>query len=73
VLRLGPTLTPFGPVTVEVRAGEDAVQVRWQAAWRGKPPALEIALPGFAAASVPGEQTDVTIKKRPSRQPEPAR
>jgi hypothetical protein len=73
VLRLGPTLTPYGPVTVEVRPGEDAVQVRWQAAWRGKPPALEIALPGFAAVHVPGEQTDVAIKKRPSRQPEPAR
>jgi hypothetical protein len=67
VLRLGPTLTPFGPVAVEILPAEDEVQVRWQATWRGKPPALEVVLPDHPVLQVPGEQGAVAVPKPHTR------
>jgi hypothetical protein len=66
-LRLGPTLTPFGPVTVEVRSTEEEVHVSWHAAWRGTPPTVEVTLPGLPAVSVPGGQLAVRVPNRPTR------
>jgi hypothetical protein len=45
-LRLGPTPTPFGPITVTVQPDGEAVRVSWRADWRGKPPPLWVAVPG---------------------------
>jgi hypothetical protein len=49
--RFGPSLTPFGPVTVEVRATENGAEVRvegdWSGDWAGAEPRLEVRLPGF--------------------------
>jgi hypothetical protein len=45
-LCFGPTPTPFGPVTVKVDTDADGTTVRWDAAWRGTPPRIEVALPG---------------------------
>lgn len=47
---LGPTLTPFGPVTVRVTAtpGAPDVRVRVEATWRGPVPAVNVQLPGYA-------------------------
>jgi hypothetical protein len=46
---LGPTLTPFGPVTVRVRpASHSAAAVSVEGQWRGAAPALAVRLPGFA-------------------------
>ncbi len=33
-MRLGPTPTPYGPVTVRVEPHDDGTHVRWEAAWR---------------------------------------
>jgi len=47
----GPTLTPFGPVTVRMTPNGDALTVRVAGAWRGPPPPLEVRVPGFAPVS----------------------
>jgi hypothetical protein len=50
----GPTLTPFGPVTVQLSAnGAGRALVRVEGDWRGTPPALEVRLPGLAAQERP--------------------
>jgi hypothetical protein len=63
VLRLGPTPTPFGPLTVEVEPRGEEAEVRWQAAWRGAAPPLEVALPGYEAAAAGAGVSSVAVKK----------
>ncbi len=48
-LRFGPTLTPWGPVTVRVVPSTDAVEVTWKADWRGAPPRIDVVLAGCGA------------------------
>jgi hypothetical protein len=48
---LGPTLTPYGPVTVRISPVAEGAQVVVKGEWRGQPPALDIALPSLAARS----------------------
>ncbi|MEX2015905.1 MAG: hypothetical protein WD873_04640, partial [Candidatus Hydrogenedentales bacterium] len=43
---LGPTLTPWGPVTVRVEPREQEVRVSWDATWRNSAPPIHVALPG---------------------------
>ena len=49
----GPTLTPWGPVTVRIvrPAGERLLSV--DAHWRGVPPRVDVEVPGFAALWMP--------------------
>jgi hypothetical protein len=42
----GPTLTPFGSVTVHVSAREQGARVRVESTWRGAMPQLDVQLPG---------------------------
>ena len=44
---LGPTLTPFGPVTVQVTPTEEGVNVRVEGQWRAARPQLDVRLPGY--------------------------
>src|SRR5262249_8586587 len=53
-LRLGPTPTPYGAVTVEVRPRGDTAEVSWEAHWRGGPPVVEVALPGWEPVTEDG-------------------
>lgn len=46
---LGPVLTPFGAVTVQVTAAKTGAEVRVEGEWRGRPPNLVVRLPGFPA------------------------
>jgi hypothetical protein len=62
-LRLGPTPTPFGPLTVEVEADGGRAAVRWQAARRDRPPAIDIALPGCAPLTARKGQDSVTVRR----------
>jgi hypothetical protein len=62
-LRLGPTPTSFGTVTVEVEPIGDDVQVRWQPHWHAAAPEIEVRLPCGRRAEVRGNQTSVTIKR----------
>jgi hypothetical protein len=43
----GPTLTPFGPVTVRVAPAGAGVAVQVDGEWRGPPPHLDVRVPGF--------------------------
>ncbi|MFP4105614.1 MAG: hypothetical protein ACLFVU_05910 [Phycisphaerae bacterium] len=45
-IRLGPTLTPWGPITVRVDPADGGTRVSWDAAWRGDPPEVQVRLPG---------------------------
>jgi hypothetical protein len=42
----GPTLTPYGAVTVRIQQAEEAVRVSVDGDWRGEAPRREIRLPG---------------------------
>ena len=45
---LGPVLTPFGPVSVQLTGTAGGVAVRVEGEWRGTAPRLQIGVPGFA-------------------------
>ena len=61
-LRLGPTATPWGPVTVSVEpAGGGRTRVSWEAHWRGEPPELRVMLPGTRPERVSGGETESVI------------
>ena len=44
----GPTLTPFGSVTLRVGTATEGAHVVIEGQWRGPSPRLEVNLPGFA-------------------------
>ncbi len=46
-LRLGPTLTPWGPLSLRITTTDDEVEVSWDAEWRDQPPRFEIDLSAF--------------------------
>ncbi len=44
----GPTLTPFGPLTVRLQRDGVHIQVSWEASWLAeRSPQLEVRLPGY--------------------------
>jgi hypothetical protein len=66
----GPTLTPFGPVTVTVNAAPGGARVAIEGQWRGLGPRLEILLPGFVSqeriATAGREEFQLLKKSLPS-------
>lgn len=42
----GPAPTPFGDLSIFLRAAKGKIHVRWEAAWRETPPRIEVRLPG---------------------------
>ncbi len=58
-LSLGPSLTSFGPVTIDITVRKGKIKVRWTADWRGgQAPLIEIRLPNFAPVRAkPGDDT----------------
>jgi hypothetical protein len=44
----GPTLTPWGPVTVRVTHPRVEPTIHVDAQWRGAPPRIDVLVPGFA-------------------------
>jgi hypothetical protein len=63
VLRLGPTPTPYGPLTVEIEPDHGRPRVSWQARWRGRPPVIEVALPGAESVTSQLEQGTVGLSE----------
>lgn len=47
----GPTLTPYGAVSVRIAAELNGPRVRVEGQWRGTPPILDVRLPGCAEQS----------------------
>lgn len=55
VISCGPTCTPWGPITIELRREPENVVLTWNADWRGPLPRIDVQLPGWiAAALMPG-------------------
>ena len=62
-MSLGPTPTPWGPVTVHIEPRDEDVRVTWEADWRSEPPVIHVALPELPRRYVePGEGGDVTVE-----------
>lgn len=52
----GPTLTPWGPVTVRLLCSDNGIDVRLDTAWRGEAPEIEVRLPGYRSTRIPPGQ-----------------
>jgi hypothetical protein len=46
-LSFGPTLTPWGPVSVRVEGGASQATVRIDGHWRGPGPCIDVLVPGY--------------------------
>ena len=65
----GPTPTPHGPVSLEVTGGGDgSITVSWKAEWRGEPPQVTVALPGFERIDCPGDRGEVILENATGRE-----
>ena len=63
-LSLGPTLTSYGPITVQVDIDGDAITVGWKASWKTLPPVIEVAVPFRRAVTVPADRDSIRIDRR---------
>ncbi|MGC9455356.1 MAG: hypothetical protein ACP5HU_10905 [Phycisphaerae bacterium] len=62
-MRLGPTATPYGPVTVTVQPQADGHRVSWRGDWRTPPEWLEVQLTGCETQRLePDESGSVTVR-----------
>ncbi|HEX6963610.1 MAG TPA: hypothetical protein VF175_17210, partial [Lacipirellula sp.] len=64
----GPTLTPWGKVTVRVQPTAEQPTLTLEADWRGRPPLIDVEAPGFrrrtnvdASVPVPLERVDESV------------
>ncbi|MEX1015514.1 MAG: hypothetical protein WDZ31_02115 [Phycisphaeraceae bacterium] len=62
-LRFGPAQTVWGPVTVTVTPGEQAVEVTWEGAWRDAAPTVDVVLTGCGRTRVAGDAGKVTMQR----------
>jgi hypothetical protein len=59
-MSFGPTLTPFGPVSLRVEPdAPDRFRVVLEADWRGEPPSVEVRIPGYSRTS---EEADRQVR-----------
>ena len=64
-ISLGPTLTSFGSVKVQINSQGGKIKIQWSGDWHGdKEPLIEIRLPGYSAIKVAPGQTSAEIKRR---------
>jgi hypothetical protein len=59
----GPAPTPWGKVTVLAQPCNDELLVRWEAAWRGEPPLVEVSPSGYHPQTVPGVVGRVVLQR----------
>lgn len=70
-MSFGPTLTPFGPVSLRVEPdAPDRFRVMLEADWRGEPPPIEVRIPGYSRKSEAADRqvrpaTMLVIQKDP--------
>jgi hypothetical protein len=50
-LSFGPTLTPWGPVSVRAEVDASDILVHVEALWRGPQPAIDVQVPGYGAVA----------------------
>ena len=61
-LSFGPAPTPWGPVSVALQPCNDDLWVRWEAAWRDKPPPITASPPGYHPQSTPAAAGRLVLK-----------
>jgi hypothetical protein len=65
-LRFGPTLTPWGAVTVRITQPRSEPTVVVEGQWRGEVPRIDVAAPGFGLRNDVDVQAPVALKKQPA-------
>ena len=67
-LAFGPTLTPWGPVSVRLDSAGEETRLTLDAPWRGEAPRLEFRLPGHKPVTIerPDHIKEFVLKKLPS-------
>jgi hypothetical protein len=69
-ISFGPAPTSFGTVTVTiVPDSPDQIVVLWKADWHGKPPVIEVRLPGFAPIVPQAGSTSLILTRNPETVP----
>ncbi len=68
-LRFGPAPTAWGTVSVAIEPGTGGVRVRWEAAWRGAAPTVEIRLPGHAPLAAAPAAREAFIRQAGAADP----
>ena len=62
-LSYGPTLTAFGRVTVHLEgASHDRLQVHLASKWHGRPPTIEVRVPGYQPVEITNPDDPVTLE-----------
>lgn len=65
-LKFGPTLTPFGNLSLQVKPELDTIGISWDIEWRSLPKSLEIRLPGYDPVYAdPAKTTAISIERNP--------
>jgi hypothetical protein len=62
-LSFGPAPTPWGDVTLTIEPSHQQVGVRWQGAWRGDAPRVEVWLPGHPRSIAPVGFESLTFQR----------
>ncbi len=62
----GPTLTPWGPVTVSLQRRRDGLAVKVHGEWRGAPPRVEIRAPDFHTERIETPASETELQLAPS-------
>ena len=60
-LRLGPTATLWGPVTVQLTSDGHDVDVTWEADWHDASPTIQVCLPGTAPIKCEGSASHCRV------------
>lgn len=62
-LSVGPVMTGWGPVSIEIQADKNNITVHWEGKWRRDKPAIEVRLPGYQPVAGDSNNTSVEIKR----------
>ncbi len=61
-ISIGPVMTSWGPVTINISRQQEKINVNWEASWRNKKPEIEINLPQYKKTSVTDDRNSVTLE-----------
>ena len=62
-LRYGPTLTPWGAVTVRIARPHSEPTLTVYGVWRGKAPRIDVAVPEFVTTTVSAGESKVRLRR----------
>ena len=63
MLSFGPGPTSFGSISLTIKHEKDTIVIAWQGDWHGRPPRIEVQLPGFSPAIAGPDQDCVTLRR----------